>query len=82
MAACSWQTADGWTGRRFLLGSNKEVFDAELFAIHQAMRVLEARDSQARFLIGCDGRSALPHLTRRATERRTVATSQRVRDYV
>ena len=32
-AACSWQTASGWTGKRFFLGSDKEVFDAEFFAI-------------------------------------------------
>ena len=32
-ATYSWQTASGWTGKRFFLGCNKEVFDAELFAI-------------------------------------------------
>ena len=32
-----------WTGRRFHLGDNKEVFDAEVFAIYQALRIFEAR---------------------------------------
>ena len=47
-AACSWQTRDEWKGRRSILGSKKEVFDAELFAIYQAMKVLEARDQAER----------------------------------
>ena len=42
-AACTWQTREGWTGRRFHLGDNKEVFDAEIFAIYQALRIFEAR---------------------------------------
>ena len=33
-AACVWQSPGGWTGRRFHLGTNKEVFDAEVFAIY------------------------------------------------
>ena len=32
-AACVWKTREGWTGKRFHLGDNKEVFDAEVFAI-------------------------------------------------
>ena len=32
-AACTWQSSEGWEGRRFHLGNNKEVFDAEVFAI-------------------------------------------------
>ena len=42
-AACVWRTQEGWTGRRFQLGSNKEVFDAEVFAIYQAPRVVGRR---------------------------------------
>ena len=26
-----------WTGRRYHLGNNKEVFDAELYALYQAV---------------------------------------------
>jgi hypothetical protein len=36
--ACVWQTLRGWAGRRYHLGSNKEVFDAETYAIYQAPR--------------------------------------------
>ena len=32
-AACVWRTQDGWTGRRYYLGT-KEGFDAETFAIY------------------------------------------------
>ena len=37
-AACVWQSSSGWTGRRIHLGTNQEVFDAEVFAIYQALR--------------------------------------------
>ena len=37
-----WRLA-GWTERRFHLG-NKVVFDAEVNAIYQALRLFEARD--------------------------------------
>ena len=42
-AACAWQTEEGWTGKRFHLGTNKEVFDAEVYAIYQALRIFEER---------------------------------------
>ena len=42
-AACVWQSPSGWTGRRFHFGTNKEVFDAETFAIYQALHVLDRR---------------------------------------
>ena len=47
-AACSWQTEGGWRSRRFFLGNNKEDFDAELYAIYQAIRALEARGQTGR----------------------------------
>ena len=47
-AACAWQTEEGWTGRRFHLGTNKEVFDAEVYAIYQALRVFEERGQTGR----------------------------------
>ena len=43
-AACVWRSPEGkerWTGRRVQLGSNMEVFDEEVFANWQALRVLE-----------------------------------------
>ena len=43
-AACAWQNQDGeWTGRCFHLGNNKEVFDAEAYAIYRALKIFEER---------------------------------------
>ena len=48
-AACAWQTVrEGWTGRRFYLGDNKEVFDTEVFAILQALRVFNERGQSGK----------------------------------
>ena len=32
---CIWKNQEGWIGRRFYLGTNKEVFGPETSAIHQ-----------------------------------------------
>ena len=157
-AACAWQTVqERWTGRRFYLGDNKEVFDAEVFAILQTLRVFDERgqagkeytvfsdcqpavqrarldqlgpgqcwaraiievasrlaargnsidicwtpahrgvggndiaDGMAREAAGGQSQdvpnqvrwqASLPHLSKRATERRSEATSQWIRDHV
>ena len=47
-AACARKTASGWTGRGFHLGDNKEVFDAEAFAIYLVLRTFEARREAGR----------------------------------
>ena len=47
-AACAWKKGSGWHGRRFHLGNNKEVFDAEVFAIYQTLRVFESRQGTGR----------------------------------
>ena len=48
-AACVWRSPEvGWTGRRFQLNKNKEVFDAEVFAVWQALRALEQRNERDR----------------------------------
>lgn len=47
-AACAWQISEGWTGRRFHLGSNKKVFDAEIFASYQVLSVFEPRRQSGR----------------------------------
>ena len=36
------------TGRRYRLGKNKEVFDAELYALYQASEILEERGEQGQ----------------------------------
>ena len=60
-AACVWRSPEGgWTGRRFQLGKNKEVFDAEGFAVWQALRVLEQRNERDReYTIFMDSPSAI-----------------------
>ena len=40
-------TQADWTGRRFHLGDNKEVFDAGAYAIYQALRVFDARSESS-----------------------------------
>ena len=58
-AACAWQTDEGWTGRRSHLG-DKEVFDAEVFAIYQALRAFEGRQQSGRkFTIFSDSQPAI-----------------------
>ena len=60
-AACVWRSPKGgWTGRRFQLGKNKEVFDAEVFAVWQALRALEQRNERGReYTIFVDSTSAI-----------------------
>ena len=36
----------GWSGRRFHLGKNKEVFDAELFMLYQAAKTFDNRNER------------------------------------
>ena len=49
-----------WTGRRFHLGDNKEVFDAEVFAIYQALRIFEARQqSGEEYIVFSDRQPAI-----------------------
>ena len=59
-AACVWRTQEGWTGRRYHLGTNKEVFDAEAFAIYQALRALDQRQERgSRYTVFLDSTSAI-----------------------
>ena len=46
--ACVWERSGEWQGHRFYLGNSKEVFDAEVFAIYQALRVFEPRQESGR----------------------------------
>ena len=41
-----WRAQEWWTGRRFQLGNDKEVFDAEVIAIYQALRAIEQRQKR------------------------------------
>ena len=59
-AACVRETQRGWTGRRFQLGTNKEVFDAEVFAIYQALGAIEQRNERGRqYTVFFDSTSAI-----------------------
>ena len=59
-AAYVWRSPGGWTGCRFHLGNNKEVFDAEVFAIYQALCVFEQRqESSHGYTIFADSTSAI-----------------------
>ena len=38
----------GWMCRRYHLGKNKQVFDAELYALHQAVQIFDERNEQSQ----------------------------------
>ena len=52
-AACAWRTPGGWTGRRFHLGTNKEVFGAEVCAIRRALGIAEEGRRYTIFVSSC-----------------------------
>ena len=57
--APGWGEA-GWAGRRYRLGKNKEVFDAELYALYRATKILEERGEQGQdYTILSDSTAAL-----------------------
>ena len=59
-ATCVWKGREGWTGRRFHLGTNKEVLDAEDFAIYQALQTIERREERGHsYTIFVDSTSAI-----------------------
>ena len=60
-AACVRRSPEGGlTGRRFQLGRNKEVFDAQVCAVWQALRALEQRGERDReYTIFVDSTSAI-----------------------
>lgn len=52
-----------WTARRFHLGNNKEVFDAETFAIYQALRIFdEGQEAGHRYTIFADSQAAIQRI--------------------
>ena len=57
---CARKAISGLTGRRFHLGDNKEVFDAEALAIYQALKTFEARQgARRRYTIFSDCQPAI-----------------------
>ena len=58
-----WRSPGGWTGRRFHLGNDKEVFDAELYAIFQALSIIGQRqESGHRYTVFVDSASAIDRI--------------------
>ena len=55
-AACVWQTPSGWTGRRYHVGTNKEVFDVETY---QAPRALAVPGERPHVTISVDSTTAI-----------------------
>ena len=50
----------GMDRARFQLGTDKEVFDAEVFAIYQALRAVERRQERGRsYTVFVDSTSAI-----------------------
>ena len=47
-AACVWRTQEGWTGRRYHLGYDKEFFDGEIFAVCRALGAIDQRQERGR----------------------------------
>ena len=55
-----WRSASKWSGRRFHLGKNKEAFDAEVFAIYQALLWVERHQATGgRFTIFADSTATI-----------------------
>ena len=59
-AAAVWWEAGKWRGSGTFLGSNKEVFDAEVFAILQALRLIDSRGEFGKeYTIFSDSQAAI-----------------------
>ena len=60
-----WRTRspEGWEGRCFHLGDNKEVFDAEVYAIAQAIEVIDQKQERGhQYTIFVDSTSAVDRI--------------------
>ena len=59
-AAIAFKREGAWRERGFYLGRNKEIFDAEIFAILQAVRTLEERgEGSQQYTVFSDSQAAL-----------------------
>ena len=62
-AAVAFRGRGGWEQEGIYLGRNKEVFDAEVFAIGHALRVLNRRaETGRRYTIFSDSQAALSRI--------------------
>ena len=59
-AAVAWRRSDGWGGQSTYLGKNKELFDAEVYAILQAVKIMNARgEGNQSYTIFSDSQAAI-----------------------
>ena len=63
-ATFAWKRREGvWRGRRFRLGTYKEIFDAEVSAIYQALKAFnEAQGSGRRYTVFADSQAAIQRI--------------------
>ena len=56
----AFKEGDAWKRRGAYLGRNKEVFDAEIYAIHQAMTIINERNEAGiQYTIFSDSQAAI-----------------------
>ena len=59
-AAWAWQQGGEWREEGIFLGTNKEVFDAEVFAIHRAVDLLNRRgEREQHYTVFSDSQAAI-----------------------
>ena len=59
-AAVAYWREGSWVRRGSYLGKNKEVFNAEVFAIHQALEILRDRDERnTHYMVFSDSQAAI-----------------------
>ena len=64
-AAVAWKQGDEWLTRKVTLGQNKEIFDAELWGISEAVKVAEQKCLAQQYVlinIFCDSQLAINRL--------------------
>ena len=85
-AAVAWREDGGWTERSTYQGTNKEVFDAEVFAILRAVRFLNERNEAGQdYTVFSDSQAAVAQIRHddcgpaQALARAVVETSYELR---
>ena len=63
-AAWAWKETNRWTSRRAHLGNNKEVYDAEVYAICMALKTFEEQQSPTtrKLTVFSDSQSAVDRI--------------------
>lgn len=79
-AAFVWETPRGCTGQSFHLGTNKEAFGAEIYAIYRALRVLNRKQESGHwYTVFVDATCAIEMVVRRhGPKQRFAAASNEI----